>query len=82
MNLIYAESDLANSRVMAGRETVSSQSLVFIGLTWPRNRLNPPLYGWTNYLVSLGFLFTSCKIGIIILATNGNCLVGMLYAFV
>ena len=73
-----------------GRDGDSFQSLVFIGLTWGHIistlhfalPMSQPVYTWTNYLVSLGFLFTSCKTGIIILAINGNCLVGMLYAFV
>lgn len=73
-----------------GRDGGSFQSLAFIGLTWGHIistlhfalPMSQPVYTWTNYLVSLGFLFTSCKTGIIILAINGNCLVGMLYAFV
>lgn len=44
--------------------------------------LSQLLYGWTNCLVTLGFLFTGCKIEKLILATDGNCLIRKLYAFV
>lgn len=73
-----------------GKDGGSFQSLVFIGLTWEHIistlhfalPMSQPVYTWTNYSISLGFLFTSCKTWIIILGINGNCLVGMLYAFV
>lgn len=44
--------------------------------------LSQPLHSLDKLLVSPGFLFASWKIGIIILATNGNGLIGMLHAFV